>query len=71
MIICQCEGLSDTDLRQAVREGATSRFELSNRTGAGRCCGSCRCDLKEIVSDELATADAMVTGSDVMTVLSK
>jgi len=58
MIICLCEGLSDTDLRSVVRDGATSRFELSLRTGAGRCCGSCRCDLKDIVDEEVEAMQA-------------
>lgn len=56
MIICLCEGLSDRDLRKVVRDGATSRWELSVRTGAGRCCGSCRCDLKQIVREETEAA---------------
>lgn len=63
MIICLCEGLSDRDLREVVRNGATSRFELSMRTGAGRCCGSCRCDLKQIVQEE---TEAMVPEGEVV-----
>ncbi len=57
MIVCLCEGLSDRDLREVVRDGATSRYELSLRTGAGRCCGSCRCDLRQIVHEELEAVE--------------
>ncbi len=53
MIVCLCEALSERNLRTAVRQGACSRFELSRATGAGTHCGSCRCDLKQIVDEEL------------------
>jgi bacterioferritin-associated ferredoxin len=56
VIVCLCEGLSDRDLRQVVRDGCSSRYELSMQTGAGRNCGSCRCDLKQIVREELDAA---------------
>ena len=58
MIVCLCEALSERNLRRAVRDGACSRFELSQATGAGRHCGNCRCDLKQIVQSELAEMDA-------------
>ena len=58
MIVCLCEAMSERRLRQAVRDGACSRYELSQTTGAGRSCGSCRCNLKRIVSTELSRMDA-------------
>ena len=57
MIVCLCEGLSDRQLRTTVREGACTRFELSRQTGAGTHCGSCRCDLREIVRSEVASME--------------
>jgi bacterioferritin-associated ferredoxin len=63
MIVCLCEAMSERNVRQAVREGACSRFELSRSTGAGTHCGSCRCDLKHIVRDELQQMELESEGS--------
>ena len=60
MIVCLCEAMSERSLRQAVRDGACSRYELSEATGAGRSCGNCRCDLKHIVKSELQQMDVDV-----------
>ena len=62
MIVCLCEAMSEGQLRRAVREGACSRFELSRATGAGTHCGSCRCDLKQLVNDELQQMSAEAEG---------
>jgi len=71
VIICLCEGLSESDLREAVRDGAASRYELSMRTGAGRCCGSCRCDLKSIVAEERVEPDTAMAQPPVVQVAAK
>lgn len=52
MIVCLCEGLSEKALRSRIRDGAHSVAALARRTGAGRSCGSCACDLKRLVSEE-------------------
>lgn len=62
MIVCLCEALSERALRQAVREGCSSRFELAEATGAGRNCGNCRCDLKEIVRSEVESLQIELEG---------
>ncbi len=52
MLVCHCHGLSDRDIRQAVRQGATSRSQVTRRCGAGGRCGGCRPVIEEIVGDE-------------------
>lgn len=41
MIVCQCNGVSDHTIREAVRSGATSCKAVARRCGAGVFCGGC------------------------------
>ncbi len=52
MIVCLCEGLNDTKLRKAIREGCSSVSDLVRCTRAGSHCGACGCDLKRLVAEE-------------------
>ena len=52
MIVCHCQGLSDRDIRKAVREGAMSASDVSRRCSAGADCGGCRPVIDEIIGRE-------------------
>lgn len=52
MIVCLCEGLNDKQLRATIRDGASSVREIRKACGAGGTCGSCVCDLKDLLADE-------------------
>ena len=54
MIICQCTGITDTDITQMVREGAQSADELMHRSGAGRCCEPCRAEIATVLYQALS-----------------
>ncbi|MGY0558659.1 MULTISPECIES: bacterioferritin-associated ferredoxin [unclassified Lysobacter] len=41
MYVCICNGITDHDIREAAQAGCSSLAELTMRTGAGACCGSC------------------------------
>lgn len=41
MYVCICNGITDHDIREAAEAGCSSLAELTMRTGAGSCCGSC------------------------------
>jgi len=41
MYVCICNGVTDRDIRQAVKAGCCGMAELTMRTGCGACCGSC------------------------------
>jgi nitrogen fixation NifU-like protein len=41
-IICQCLGITDSDIEHAVLEGARTYLELQERTKAGTVCGKCK-----------------------------
>jgi len=49
MLVCHCRGITDRQIRRLVRDGATSTREVARATGAGRGCGGCRSNVKQIV----------------------
>ena len=64
MIVCHCQGVSDRQVRQAVREGARSVRQVARVCRAGRICGGCRPAICEIISSE-ASESAPATFSHV------
>ena len=52
MIVCHCKGLSDRDIRAAVRDGARSCRQVGRACEAGRACGGCRPTIRELIQDE-------------------
>ena len=59
MIICQCTGVTDSRLKDLIREGASTVAEITRRCGAGRCCAPCR---EEIAALLYRTCDSPHTG---------
>ena len=49
MIVCICRGAYDTDILQAIDEGARSIRDLQ-RCGIGTDCGSCHRQLKQLLA---------------------
>jgi len=41
-IICQCLGITDAEIEQAVLEGAGNYYQLQERTKIGTVCGKCK-----------------------------
>jgi bacterioferritin-associated ferredoxin len=54
MYVCICNGVTDSDIRQAADAGCRSRPELTMRTGAGSTCGSCIEMATAILEESLA-----------------
>jgi bacterioferritin-associated ferredoxin len=52
VIVCHCKGLSDRDIRAAVRDGARSCRQVGRACEAGRTCGGCRPVIRELIRDE-------------------
>ena len=55
MLVCHCRGISDRQIRRAVKEGAASAREVARVTGAGMRCGGCRDNVKRVVGQALAS----------------
>ena len=55
MYVCLCKGITDTQIRTAVQDGASSIKELRNTLGVASQCGKCGILARDIVRDSLAT----------------
>ena len=51
MLVCQCRGISDRQIRRLVKDGATSVRDVARATGAGMRCGGCRANVREVVNE--------------------
>ncbi|MDX1342557.1 MAG: bacterioferritin-associated ferredoxin [Reinekea sp.] len=54
MYVCLCQGVTDSQIRQAVSEGATSLREVNMRLGTASQCGKCGMTTRDIVNQALA-----------------
>lgn len=53
MFVCVCKGVTDSNIKQAVAEGANSLREVRNKLGAASQCGKCASLAKDIIKQEL------------------
>ncbi len=63
-IVCRCETVSEAEIRQAIRRGATTLdgVKLRTRSGMGRCQGGfCTPRIIRILSEELGIAPEQIT----------
>ena len=51
MLVCQCRGVTDRQIRRLVKDGACSTREVARATGAGMRCGGCRSNVTKVVND--------------------
>jgi bacterioferritin-associated ferredoxin len=52
VIVCHCKAVSDSSIREAVRDGARSFRQVARACDAGRKCGGCRPAIRELIDDE-------------------
>lgn len=53
MYVCICQSVSDTDIRNAVADGARDFSQLQARTGCSTCCGCCEPEARRIFGESL------------------
>ncbi len=58
MYVCLCKGITDTQIRAAIQEGASSLREVRSRLGVASQCGKCGVLAREILQETLAASDA-------------
>ena len=51
MLVCQCRGVTDRQIRRLVKDGACSTREVARATGAGMRCGGCRSNVTKVVNE--------------------
>lgn len=49
MYVCLCKAVTDSQIKQAVEDGAQSFREVRDSLGVATVCGSCACAAKELV----------------------
>ena len=54
MYVCICKGITDTQIRAAVQDGANSLREVHNSLGVASQCGKCGIIARDIVRESLA-----------------
>lgn len=53
MYVCICKGITDTQIRAAVQDGASSLRELNSALGVASQCGKCGIMARDIVRESL------------------
>ena len=47
--VCTCLGISEDDIKKAIKDGATTVEAVEEATGAGSVCGGCKDDIQDII----------------------
>ena len=53
MFVCLCKSITDHQIRDAVEEGVTSFESMQAHLSVSTQCGSCACEVKDIMEDKL------------------
>lgn len=53
MYVCLCKGITDTQIRAAIQDGASSVRDLRNTLGVASQCGKCGILTRDIVRESL------------------
>tara|TARA_R100001163_G_C4913936_1_gene97048 strand:+ start:193 stop:462 length:270 start_codon:yes stop_codon:yes gene_type:complete len=61
MYVCNCNGITETEVKEAVRSGAEKWDDVHTYFDCAPCCGKCECEISEAICQarrDTATADA-------------
>lgn len=58
MYVCNCNGLRERQVRAAIAAGASRPAEVFKAHGCAPRCAKCVCEMREMISDERAAAQA-------------
>lgn len=58
-IICNCQGVTCGQIKEAVDAGATTLAEVQSATGAGTVCGACLEEVASLVEHFAAERDGL------------
>ncbi|WP_150048491.1 MULTISPECIES: (2Fe-2S)-binding protein [Methylomonas] len=53
MYVCVCKAVTDSQVSQAIAQGACTRRQLMQCTGAGGVCGKCSQSIKSLLDEKL------------------
>ena len=58
MYVCICNGITESQVREAIGQGASDLWRLQAELGVASCCGSCRTTASEILAESRAAKRA-------------
>ncbi|WP_086933531.1 bacterioferritin-associated ferredoxin [Agarilytica rhodophyticola] len=53
MYVCLCKGVTDSQIREAVNNGAESMRAVREQLDVSSQCGKCACHVRDLVKDAL------------------
>ena len=56
MYVCLCNGITESQIRDAIRDGADSMLKLRLELGVASCCGRCTDSTQQVIEETLAPA---------------
>ncbi len=69
MLVCHCRGVSDRQIKRAVKNGACSLRDVARETGAGMRCGGCRTTVAAVFQEAIEKELSHSTVSTVASML--
>ena len=51
MLVCNCRGINEKQVKVAVRAGATHWAEVHTHFGTEPSCGKCACEIQQAITD--------------------
>jgi len=49
MYVCNCNGITETEVKEAVRSGAEKWDDVHTYFDCAPCCGKCECEISEAI----------------------
>jgi bacterioferritin-associated ferredoxin len=53
MYVCICNAVTESDIDEAIRDGASGLTDLRDRLQVGTCCGACETTAADYLSENL------------------
>ncbi|MGH1486527.1 MAG: (2Fe-2S)-binding protein [Cellvibrionaceae bacterium] len=57
MFVCLCKGITDTQIKQSIKDGADSLRDVRRDLGAATQCCKCLPEVRSIVNDALSSKE--------------
>lgn len=52
MYVCVCSAVTESDVNQAIDNGADTVQQLKDELNVSICCGSCECTIEEMLEEK-------------------
>lgn len=57
MYVCLCNGITENQIREAIRDGADSLLKLRFELGVASCCGRCTESAQQVINETLIPSE--------------